>query len=133
MLAGRTDPAAGDAAEKLLFVHADADRNEGISSLSNRGEVTIKPFCLPQGSRITIQNIAPVYVGLGESRPHHVVHHVIGNELSLIHQTFGCFAKIGSARDVVAKNVAGGDLGDAEVSHEALSLGSLSYAWSSQK
>lgn len=133
MLAGRTDPAAGDAAEKLLLLDADADCDERISGFRNRGEVTIKPFCLSQGSRITIQDIASPDIGLSESRSHHIVHHLVRNKLALVHKTFGGLAEIGPAPDITAKDIASGDLWNTEVRHQALGLGSLSDARRSQK
>ena len=103
------------------------------ADFSSAMRCAVQPLGLAKRPRIAVEDVAALNVRLRKPRTHHIVHHLVRDKLALVHQTLGSFTEIGPARDIVAQDIAGRDLGDAEVSHQELSLGSLSDAGSSQK
>src|SRR4051794_25465836 len=95
--------------------------------------MSVQPLSLTQSSRIAVENITIVDIGLGESRANHVIYDPVRDKLSLVHQAFGGPAQVCSSCDVIAQNIASGDLRDVVAGHQALRLRSLAYARSAQK
>ena len=80
----------------------------------------VKPLGLGEGAGKAVEDVAVGGVGQGEARGDHLVDEVVGDEHALAHEVFGHDAEGGVVGAVLAEEVAGGDLRDAELGHQSL-------------
>ncbi len=95
--------------------------------------MNIEPLGLIEGAGEAVEDEAAADVGLGEAVGDHLVDEIVGDELALVHQALGGSAELGSAGDVIAQEVAGGDLRNSILSHQELGLSAFADAGGSQK
>ena len=96
--------------------------------------MNIQPLGLSQGAGKAIEDVAAPSVRLGEAVRDHLVHEVVRRRAGPDPSgSWAASPSSVSACDVLAQEVAGGDLRDAELGHEELGLGALADAGRSQK
>ena len=59
-------------------------------------------------------------------------HQVVGNQLALINVALGCLAQLGAVLDLVAQHVARGDVLEAVLLNQFVTLGALAGAWGTE-
>ena len=81
---------------------------------------------LAGGAGAPVEDEAPAAgVTLGQPAPHHLHHHVVGDELTLVHQLLGPHAEGGLGLDLAAQHVPGRDVRHDVVVRQANALRSL--------
>ena len=128
--AGWTRTTSSNPEQQLIIIHVQPDHNRP----SPRGalivkelvvEQSIQPSGLSRSPRETIQNITAPTVRFRQPNPDHFTNQVVGNQLSAIHNSLNRATNFSSLRNILPKQVTGGNLRHLKALHNALGLGAL--------
>ena len=113
-----------------LYQHVSRDVEEegGGHPATALGKLAIECASLGQRTRKAVQQHAAGGVGPGEALDHHPNDQIVRHELALIHVGAGGQPEWCAATPVLAEQVAGCDVGDAERPANKASLGTLAGA-----
>ena len=116
----RVHPAADDAFDDGAV--RDVEEDDGVRDDAFRGD----GVRLRRGPRVAVEEPAG---GLGlvgvERLDDHADHHLVGDEVSAVHELLGALAEVGARRDRRAEEIARGDVLEAVLLDDELALGAL--------
>ena len=119
-------PTTGQAHHQRLFV--DLHQHDRVDRLAEVGQQLVERTRLRDVARIAVEDEALRGVRAAEPLADQAEHDVVGHQLAGVHRRLGALAEFGAARDGVAQQVAGRNLGDALLVTQALGLSALAGA-----
>ena len=124
--AGRADPAAGQALHELLVRHVDED--DAVDALPLRRERLVERGCLRHGARESVEDGAARRLGLGQLGHHQADRRPVRDELAALHVLARLVAEGGPGLHRGPKEVARGEVRDAELTRDGARLCALAGA-----
>src|SRR5699024_2252786 len=113
-------------------VHEQGEVNVDVDDRVHFGEL-VELLCLEEVAGESVEEVAIGAVGFGQTAFHDLAGDLVGDELSLVGVGLREKPELGAALDVVAEDIARGDVRKSEFLGNARSLRSLAGARRSQK